>query len=380
MQIQVAVVREPGGRFSIEAADLDDPRAGEVVVRVVAAGLCHTDLLTRAGFLPPALPAVVGHEGAGIVERVGPGVTNVVPGDHVVLTFASCRHCPNCRRGRPTGCVNFRACNFAGTRGDGSATLSQHGAPVNGVYFGQSSFASHSLASEANVVKVTPEAPLELLGPLGCGIQTGAGAVLNSLAAEPGSSIAIFGVGSVGMAALLAAKVAGCSLIVAVDPSPERLRLALELGATHSVEPSVKDPRAVILDATDGFGADYSLECIGRPTVLQQAFESLAVGGTCGALGVFPPAAEINIGIAALKAGRTVRGIIEGDSVPDMFIPELIALWRQGRFPFDRLIRTYSFDQINDAAADSEKGTTLKPVLLMPTGDQGPTRFSTQPT
>ncbi|MEW6473407.1 MAG: NAD(P)-dependent alcohol dehydrogenase [Actinomycetota bacterium] len=366
MRIQAAVVHEPAGPFSIEDVDLDDPRPGEVLVRVAAAGLCHTDLVTRDGALPPPLPAVLGHEGAGVVERVGPGVTKVVPGDRVVLTFASCGQCPNCRRGRSTACINFLARNFAGVRPDGSPTLTRDGGPVSGAYFGQSSFATYALATESNVVKVPADVPLELLGPLGCGIQTGAGAVLNSLAAEAGSSIAIFGVGSVGMAALLGALVAGCTTIVAVDPNQERLNIAVELGATHTVDPNKDNAVEAIGEATAGFGADYSLECTGIPAVLRQAVDCLGVPGTCGVLGVAPMGAEVNLDIFSLLAGRTVRGIIEGDSVPDVFIPALINLWRQGRFPFDRLIRSYDFDQINEAAADSEKGIALKAVLLMP--------------
>jgi aryl-alcohol dehydrogenase len=366
MRIQAAVVHEAGGPFSIEDVDLDDPRTGEVVVRVAAAGLCHTDLVTRNGALPPPLPAVLGHEGAGIVERVGPGVTKVVPGDPVVLTFATCGQCSNCRRGRPTACTNFLARNFAGVRPDGSPTLTQNGAPLSGAYFCQSSFATYALATESNVVKVPTDVPLELLGPLGCGIQTGAGAVLNSLSAEAGSSIAIFGVGSVGMAGLLGAIVAGCTTIVAVDPNQERLNIAIELGATHTVDPSQDNAVEAIGEVTAGFGADYSLECTGIPAVLRQAVDCLAVPGTCGVLGVAPMGAEVSLDIFTLLAGRTVRGIIEGDSVPDVFIPALINLWRQGRFPFERLIRSYDFDQINEAAADSEKGTALKAVIHMP--------------
>jgi len=366
MRIKAAVVNEAGGPFSIEDVDLDEPRAGEVLVRVAAAGLCHTDLVSRDGGLPPPLPAVLGHEGAGVVEQVGPGVTKVMPGDPVVLTFASCGQCGNCRAGQPTACINFLARNFAGVRPDGSPTLTRNGAPLSGVYFSQSSFASYALATEANVVKVPGDVQLELLGPMGCGIQTGAGAVLNSLAAEAGSSIAIFGVGSVGMAALLGAMVAGCTTIVAVDPNQERLNVAIELGATHTVDPSRDNAVEVIGETTAGFGARYSVECSGIPAVLRQAVDCLAVPGTCGVVGVAPMGAEVSLDIFSLLVGRTVQGIIEGDSVPDVFIPAMINLWRQGRFPFDRLIRSYDFDQINEAAADSEKGVALKAVLHMP--------------
>ena len=363
MKISAAVVRETGGPFSIEELELDDPRAGEVLVKVVGAGMCHTDLVTRDGGLPPAPPCVPGHEGAGIVERVGPGVTKVEPGDHVVMTFTSCSRCVSCQRGKPAYCLEFVPYNFGGARPDGSSAIHLNGDVISGHYFGQSSMATYAVASERNVVKIADDVPIEVLGPLGCGVQTGAGAVMNSLHPLPGSSLAIFGVGSVGMSAVMGAVVTGCTTIIAVDPNPDRLALARDFGATHTLNPRELDPVEAIRKVTGGGGADYSLEMSGHPSVLRQAVDCLALLGTCGIIGVPPAGSEVGLDIFSLLFGRFVRGIVEGDSVPDIFIPTMVELYRQGRFPFDRMIRFYDLDQVNEAAQDSEKGLTMKPVL-----------------
>ena len=363
MKISAAVVRDTGKPFSIEELELDDPRDDEVLVKVVGAGMCHTDLVTRDGGLPPEPPAVLGHEGAGVVERVGRNVTKVKPGDHVVMTFTSCARCPACRRGKPAYCVQLVPYNFGGARPDGTSAIHLNGHKVAGHYFGQSSMATYSVAFERNVVKVPSDVPLEILGPLGCGVQTGAGAVMNSLHPLPGSSIAVFGVGSVGMSAVMGAVVTGCTTIVGVDPNPDRLALAREFGATHVINPRETDPVEEIKKITGGDGVDYSLEMSGHPSVLRQAVDCLALLGTCGIIGVPPAGSEIGLDIFTLLFGRFVRGIIEGDSVPELFIPTMVDLNRQGRFPFDKMIRFYDLDQVNEAAADSEKGLTMKPVL-----------------
>ena len=236
MNVTAAVVRDQEQPFEIEELELEKPRAGEVLVRVVATGMCHTDLIVRDQWYPVPLPVVLGHEGAGIVERVGEGVTKLEPGDHVVLTFASCGRCANCLRGKPTYCLQFFGLNFGGARLDGSNALGKEGEPVHDRFFGQSSFATYAIATERNAIKVRDDTPLELLGPLGCGIQTGAGGVMNSLAPEAGTSMAIFGAGAVGMSAVMAARIVGCATVVAIDIIPERLELARELGATHTID------------------------------------------------------------------------------------------------------------------------------------------------
>jgi aryl-alcohol dehydrogenase len=362
MKITAAVVRQKAGPFLIEEIDLDEPREDEVLIKVVACGLCHTDLVARDQHLPVPLPGVFGHEGAGIVEKVGSRVTKVAPGDHVVMSFVSCGNCPSCKKGIPTHCDTFLPSNFSGARLDGSLTMSKNGEPIHGSFFGQSTFASHALALERNVLKVSNDLPLEILGPLGCGIQTGAGGVINSLKARPGSSIAIFGTGSVGISAIMGSVVAGCTTIIAVDINASRIETAKSFGATHSVNSRETEPIQAIQAITGG-GVDFALECTGNPTVLRQAFDSLAMGGVCGLIGAAPAGAEVSLDMQNILNGRTLMGIVEGDSIPDIFIPHLIDLYRQGRFPFDRMVSFYDFADINKAAEDSEKGKTLKAVL-----------------
>lgn len=363
MRISAAVVPERNHPFIIKPLELDAPRPDEVLVRIVAAGLCHTDLSERAGGRGP-FPAVLGHEGAGIVERVGAGVASLQPGDHVVLSYLSCGHCRNCLRGKPAYCDHHMAYNFGRRRPDGSTTLRDGAAAVYGSFFGQSSLATYALASERNTVKVRTDLPLELLAPLGCGVQTGAGAVLNTLHPFPGSSIAVFGVGSVGLSAVMAAVVAGCTPIIAIDVRSTRLALARELGATQALEASAGDLVEAIRALTGG-GTDYALDTTGRPEVMRQAFESLATLGVCGVIGGAPPDAELRLPYSELLMGRTVRGVVQGDSTPALFIPELIDLHLQGRLPIDRLITVFPFAQINQAAAASERGEVVKPVLRM---------------
>jgi aryl-alcohol dehydrogenase len=361
MRIQAAVVRDPRGIFTIEELDLEDPRDDEVVVRVVAVGICHTDLAMRHRRAP--LPVVLGHEGAGIVERVGARVTKVRPGDHVVMTFLSCGRCLTCQRGMPAYCENDLAANFAAARLDGSSGLRRGDEVIHGHFFGQSSFATHALASERNVVQVRDDLPFELLGALGCGVPTGAGAVLNSVDSRFRQSLAVFGAGTVGLSAIMAARLVGYLTIIAIDVKPNRLALALELGATHAINATTTDPGAEVCRIT-GRGADYAIEASGRPEVLRQAVDSLALLGVCGVIGGMPAGTEVSLDANQILFGRTVRGILGGDSIPDVFIPKLIELYLSGRFPIDRLITKYPFSGINQAATDSLSGVAIKPVLI----------------
>lgn len=364
MKIKAAVVREKGGPFIIEDVELGEPRADEVLVRVAATGVCHTDLVARDQYLPVPLPGVFGHEGSGVVEKVGAAVAKVKPGDHVVMSFLTCGTCPSCKKGVPTWCLEFLRYNFSGARADGSATMEKNGETIHAVFFGQSSFASYALASERNVVKVPSDVPVEILGPLGCGVQTGAGGVINTLHPRPGSSIAVFGTGSVGLSAVLAAVACGCTTIIGVDVMAERLKTAKSFGATHVIDPTKTDPVEEIRRIT-GAGVQYSLECTGIPKVFRQAVDALMIGGVCGLIGVAPAGVEVSLDMQNILNGRTIKGVVEGDSVPDIFIPQLIDLYRQGRFPFDRMITFYPFNDINKAAEDSEKGKTLKAVLRL---------------
>jgi aryl-alcohol dehydrogenase len=360
------VVRRKGGPFQIETVTVDQPRADEVLVRIVATGMCHTDIVIRDQVYPVPLPIVLGHEGAGVVERVGSAVRKVAPGDHVVLSFMSCGHCARCAMGQPAYCESGHPLCFGGTREDGSTAMHDgQSEPVHDHFFGQSSFGTYALANERTVVKVPKDLPLESLGPLGCGVQTGAGAVMNALKVGTGASFAAFGSGSVGLSAIMAARIVGATTTIAVDVIPSRLALAKELGATHTVNANDTDPVAEIRKITNS-GVDFTLETTGRPDVVGQAIDALGTRGICGIVGAAPIGTEARFDMGGLMSpGKTVRGIIQGDSVPELFIPQLIELYRQGRFPFDRLIKFYNFDEINQAAADSETGVTIKPVLRM---------------
>jgi aryl-alcohol dehydrogenase len=362
MKIKAAVVREKGGPFLIEEIELDEPRPNEVLVRIVSSGLCHTDLVARMQYLPIPLPGVFGHEGAGVVEKVGSQVTKVKPGDHVATSFLSCGTCTACKKGKLCWCSEFRRLNFGGRRADGSTTMKKDGQTVYGSFFGQSTFATYALVTERNVVKVPSDVPIEILSPLGCGIQTGAGGVINTLQAKPGSSIAVFGIGSVGLSAIMAAAVSGCTKIIGIDVVEERLKLAKEFGATDIINSSKTNPVEQIQKLPGG-GIEYTLECTGIPKVFRQAVDSLMMGGTCGLIGVAPVGVEANLEMQTILDGRTIKGVVEGDCISDIFIPQLIELYKQGRFPFDRLLKFYSLEQINEAAEDSEKGKTLKAVL-----------------
>jgi aryl-alcohol dehydrogenase len=363
-EVTVAVVRTQGS-FDLEAAYLGPPRDDEVLVRIVAVGLCHTDLVARDQIYPVPLPIVLGHEGAGIIEAVGPAVHKVEPGDHVAVSFLNCARCRPCFDGSPASCANFNDMNFSGHRWDGSHALTSavKGDRLHDRFFGQSSFATYAIAHERNTVKVRHDAPLELLGPLGCGIQTGAGTVLRALEVGAGASFAVTGAGAVGLSAVMAAHVAGATTIIAVDVVPSRLDLARELGATHAINGTETDAVEEIQRIT-GSGVDYALDTTGLPALIRQAVGGLRQRGTAAILGASHPDATLDIAANSfMQSCKTVMGVVEGDSVPDVFVPQLLDLHMQGRFPFDRLVQFYDFDQINEAAADAESGATVKPIL-----------------
>src|SRR5574338_782920 len=365
MEIRAATIRQKGGPFRIENLTLDEPRPEEVLIRIVATGMCHTDMVARDQLYDVPLPIVLGHEGAGVVERVGGNVKKVAAGDHVVLTYMWCGHCRPCLQGDLSYCQNFYALNFGGAREDGSSSTRDAHGSLHDHFFGQSSFGTFALTHERNAIKVPREAPLELLGPLGCGIQTGAGAVMNALKVDPGASFAAFGGGAVGLSAVMAARVAGATTVIAVDVVPSRLELARELGATHTVNSRETDAVAAVRKISGG-GVEYSLESSGRPEVLRQAIDALAIRGTCGIVGAPPLGTEASFDVnGVMTTGKRIIGIIEGDSTPDLFIPSLVELYKLGRFPFDKLVKFYDLYQINQAAEDSEKGITIKPIVRL---------------
>src|ERR1017187_7175833 len=319
--IRAAVLREPGCPLKIEHLEMEGPRDDEVLVRLVASGICHTDIdFCESG---SSGPVVLGHEGSGVVERIGRTVKGIKRGDHVVLSYQSCGRCRPCRNGHPADCQRFWEANFGFARLDGTNAL--HG-NVRGHFFGQSSFVTHTLAIMRNLVKVPKTLPLELLAPLGCGLQTGAGTVMNSLAVRARS-------------------------IIAVDINSRRLKLAHELGATQSINNRLGCLAESIMAIT-GSGVDYVVETTAAHDMERIAVEVLNPGGKAALLsGTGAP--------GKLPGGRQVLSVIHGDAVPQKFIPKLIRLYQSGRFPFDRLVKFYDFAWINRAIADSKRGTTV---------------------
>ena len=353
MQVTAALVPERGAPFRLEALELSDPGPDELVVRVVASGVCQTDVHGRDDYFGIPFPCVFGHEGAGVVERIGERVARFAPGDRVVMVSPSCGACKACSLGVPGYCSSARRIKFGGLLRDGRAPFQRGNDPVYGAFFQQSSFATHALATEGNVVKVPDELPLELAAAFACGVNTGAGAVLNALRPAPGSSIAIFGAGTVGLAAVMAARIAGCSIIAAADVHDSRLALARELGATHVLNACASLPMAV----------DASVEAAGQPETLRQAVDCLAPLGVCCLVGSARRGVEARLEMAQLQHGRTLRGCIQGDADPQAFFPRLFGYWRDGRLPVERLITFYELRDINRAVADAASGRVVKPVL-----------------
>lgn len=364
MDIQAAVVREPG-RFTIEQLELDAPQGHEVLVRIVATGLCHTDIAALDQHLPYPLPGILGHEGVGVVERVGQRVDRLIPGDHVILSFASCGQCASCQSGQPAYCQYARQLNLATRRADGSCSHHAGGQAVSAGFFGQSSLASHALVHERNAVRVPKNLPLVDMAPLACGVQTGAGGVLNVLKPAAGASMVVYGLGAVGLSAVMAAKAAGCTRIIAVDLHPSRLDLAAELGATALIQASDTPADAQVHAQAPG-GVDFAIDATGVPAVMAAAIASTHKTGTTLMLGMAPPGASLKLNAALLLGGRTIRSSIECDSVPAVFIPRLIELQRAGLLPFERLCRHYPLHAINEAIEDCKRGRTIKPIIVMP--------------
>jgi aryl-alcohol dehydrogenase len=362
---QAAVVESAGAPFTVSDVELDDVRPHEVLVRMAAAGLCHTDIGVASGGLPFPLPGVLGHEGAGVVERVGSDVTSVSAGDHVVLSFTSCGTCANCRAGHPAYCATWLPANLiGGARTDGSATITRDGEPLGSHFFGQSSFARAAVVDERSVVRVDPSLPLELLAPLGCGVQTGVGAVWNVLAPRPGSTVVVAGAGAVGLSAVMAAALTPALRIVAVDIVPQRLDLARKLGATHAIDPTIEDLPARIAEITDGAGCDGFIETTGNVAVLRQGVDALAARGTAVVIGAPPFGTEVSLDVNGMLGGKKVVGVTLGDSETQTLIPILASMVADGRLPVSELISTYDFTDIQDAVSDVKSGRTIKPVLV----------------
>jgi aryl-alcohol dehydrogenase len=366
MQITAAVLEEHHTPLRVQSLDIDEPLAGEVLVRVVATGVCHTDAITQAADFPFPLPGVLGHEGAGIVEAVGDGVTKVAAGDKVIIGWPWCGTCRNCQAGLHRYCLQIGPLVGAGVRlGTGGSALSRRGEVVHGHFFGQSSFATYSMTTERAVVKVADDAPIELLGPLGCGLATGSGAILNALKPGPGSVVAIFGTGAVGLAAVMACALTGARSIIAIDVLDHRLQLAAELGATDTINATQTDPVSAIREIAGqgSLGADYTLDCTGNLNVIRQAADALNMPGTLCLVGGAPAGAEFTLDHLSTLWGRTVRGILGGEGQSDSFLPTLVELQAQGRFPFERLVQFFGLDEANEAMQASARGEVVKPIL-----------------
>lgn len=365
--VTAAVVRAHQQPLTVETLQLDEIRPNEARVRIVATGICHTDAVVRDGIYPTPLPAVLGHEGAGIVERVGAAVRSVKPGDHVVMAAAYCTYCVRCRSGDVAYCENLFAEDFGGRRTtDGTTSLSTpEGEQISSHFFGQSSFATYANVVESALVPIPKDVPLEKVAFMGCGMQTGAGAILNELRPPAGTSVAVSGSGAVGLAAVMAARIAGATTIVAIDLHDSRLELAKELGATHVVNARSSDTVEELKRITGGRGVDYILDTTAVPQVLAGLARSLAIRGTLALVGAAKSGTEVPFEIGdSLILGWTFKTIVQGSSVPQQFIPRLITLWQQGRFPVDKLTKQYALADINQAFEDSASGETVKPVIV----------------
>ncbi|MDR2197726.1 MAG: NAD(P)-dependent alcohol dehydrogenase [Coriobacteriales bacterium] len=363
MRIRAAVIREAGGAFSFEELELDEPKAGELLVRVVASGICSTDEAARQQHAPVPLPAVLGHEGAGIVERIGANVSAFSPGDRVCFSFSSCGCCEPCQEGKPYICEESGRLNFGGVLLDGTRRLHK-GDETLSAFFGQGSFATWAVVSERNAIPVDKDIPLEVAAPFGCGIQTGAGTVLNVLDGRAGEAIAVFGMGAVGMSAIMAAALAGLNPIIAVGGNAQSLALARELGATHALNRHEVDDLARAIVALTRTGAHYSIDTTGAKPLIMSALHCLRPEGS---LALLAPCEELTLDVVSDLIGPTRRilGVTEGASNPPVFIPRLLRLYREGRFPVDRIISCYPFADIDRAFADSLSGKVIKAVVQM---------------
>ncbi len=354
MEIKAAVTPEKGKAFEIKDIELPEPGAKDVLVQIKASGICHTDVSGRdTDMVDP--PSVLGHEGAGIVEETGSEVTGLQKGDHVVISFASCGECENCKTGHPAHCKYYGDLNL-NSHVDENNELTER-------FFGQSSFATYSLANERNVVKIDEDIDLALAAPLGCGLQTGASTVLNVLKPEKGSTIAVFGVGAVGLSAIMAAKIAGCEHIIGIDLHENRLELAETLGATATIASGKDVNVAEKIEEITGSGVHNVLDTTGANVVIDQAVRSLESFGKLATV-VTDYTFEVPLEMLALKGGSII-GTSQGDATPQEFIPQMIEYYKKGQFPFDRMVKYYDFDEINKAFEESESGSVIKPVLRM---------------
>ncbi|KAK5043492.1 hypothetical protein LTR84_011934 [Exophiala bonariae] len=388
------IVEKTSSPFIVDAVELESLGATEVLVELKATGVCHTDVAVQRGSLPGAFPILLGHEGihsqlhpvedvaielmilvgAGIVCTVGSKVRDVEPGDHVLLSYSFCKNCRSCREGQPYQCTQFFDRNFISENTDQSRTTTWNGTPIHASFFGQSSFCNPTIVQEACCVRVDKNYPLEILAPLGCGVQTGAGAVFNVVKPVENKvrSLVVFGIGGVGSAAIMAASVLHedhpelLTTIIAVDRQQERLLLAKEIGATHIVNASnLNDTGIEIRRVTAGQGIDAAIDCTGSVPVINAMADALGAGGIAVSVGAPPAAARISIPVFPFINGcKRYQASNQGNSLSRNFLPLLADLYRQNRLPIDRLQKQYKPSEINKAVQDILDGTTIKPVII----------------
>lgn len=365
MKITAAVVDKQNAPFAIrDDIELAEMGPDDIQVHMVASGICHSDEALRIGDAIIDYPIVLGHEGSGIVEKVGPEVTQFQPGDHVVLSFYACGTCKSCLKGIPTQCENYAHNNLSGVRPDGTDHFTENGQHVADM-FDQSSFTSTTVVRERNAVKVDKDLDLRMLGPLGCGYVTGSGTVLNTLKPKPGDTIAVFGTGAVGLAAMMAGRISGCTKVIGIDIVDSRLDLAKELGATDVINSKNTDVVQAVKDLTGGYGVNWAVDTTGVTQVMEDSIKVLAQGGTTATIAVTPNHIDVDTWNDLCVDDKKIVGVNMGDSIPQIDIPRLIDFYRMGMFDFDKTEKFYPFSQINEANADSRSGKTIKPVLII---------------
>jgi len=363
---RAAILQGAGQPMLVDEVAFGAPGSGEVLVRLVASGLCHTDLGVLAGGIPFPAPGIIGHEGAGIVEAVGSNVDlDIAPGDKVLLSFTSCGDCAACAEKHPAYCTTWLPRNLLGElRAADSAQVTRGDESIAVHFFGQSSFAEYAIADARSIVPVPADADLTVLAPLGCAVVTGFGSVWNALDVQEDDLVAVYGTGAVGLSGVIAAGLRKPRQLIAIDMVPERLELAKELGATDVIDARDGNVTERIAAITSGHGVDKSFDTTGNPGVARSALDAAAIRGTVLVCGAPPPGTEIPVDIQGILTGKVLRGITMGDSSPLELIPKLVELHAQGKLPLERLQRRYRIDEIQQAADDMHHGVTVKPVIV----------------
>lgn len=364
--MKAAILEAPATELLVEEIDCQGPRAGEVLVRIAASGVCHSDLNVVHGTQTSPLPVVLGHEGAGIVEAVGPNVTRVKVGDHVVLSWVPyCGQCVYCLSGHPNLCSVAYAAMAQGTLLDGTSRLSRCGKPIYHYSF-ISSFAEYTVVPEAGCVVIRPDLPLDKAALVGCAVMTGVGAALNTARVQPGSTVAVVGAGGVGLNVMQGAQLAGAVSIIAVDINPTKLALARMFGATHTINAAEADAVTAVRALTGGIGADFSFEAVGNPRTMRQCWEMARPGGTVVMVGISPEGSELSLPAnRVVREERRLMGSFYGSARPHIDMPMILELYMAGKLKLDELVtHRFPLEQINRAVHSLESGEAIRPVIM----------------